>query len=90
MVLAMIGSANRDPKHFPNADRFDLRREPNPHIAFGHGVHFCLGAALARLEARVALAALLKRPRWSLADDAPWPPRVGLQVLGPRALPFRF
>ena len=58
LVLPMIGSANRDPKLFAEPDRFDVTREPNPHIAFGHGPHFCLGAPLARLEARIA------RPRF--------------------------
>ena len=48
VILAMIGSANRDPKVFADSNRFDLAREPNPHIAFGHGVHFCIGAPLAQ------------------------------------------
>ena len=61
MVLAWIGSANRDEAQFPNPDHFDIRRTPNRHIAFGHGIHFCLGAPLARLEARIALTALLER-----------------------------
>src|SRR5436853_6453353 len=60
-VLARIGSANRDEEQFPGADRFDIRRTPNRHIAFGHGIHFCLGAPLARLEARIALTILLER-----------------------------
>jgi cytochrome P450 len=61
MVLAWIGSANRDEAQFPNADSFDIRRTPNRHLAFGHGIHFCLGAPLARLEARIALTMLLER-----------------------------
>jgi cytochrome P450 len=61
MVLAWIGSANRDEAQFPNPDRFDIRRTPNRHIAFGHGIHFCLGAPLARLEAKIALTMLLER-----------------------------
>jgi len=56
LVLPMIGSANRDPKQFPQAGRFDISRHPNPHITFGHGIHSCIGAALARLEARIALS----------------------------------
>src|SRR5207302_5735975 len=55
LVLPLIGSANRDPKQFRDAGRFDITREPNPHIAFGHGIHACLGGPLARLEARIAL-----------------------------------
>jgi cytochrome P450 len=91
LVLAMIGSANRDPKQFPDADRFDITRDPNPHIAFGMGIHFCLGAALARLEARVALADLLERLRGlRLASAEPWEPRKGSNVLGPSRLPIRF
>jgi cytochrome P450 len=61
MVLAWIGSANRDEAQFPNADDFDIKRTPNRHIAFGHGIHFCLGAPLARLEAKIALTMLLER-----------------------------
>ena len=62
-VIAWIGSANRDEAQFPDPDRFDIERTPNRHIAFGHGIHFCLGAPLARLEARIALSALLARMR---------------------------
>src|SRR3989440_6235989 len=61
MVLAWIGSANRDEAQFPNPDNFDIRRTPNRHIAFGHGIHFCLGAPLARLEAKIVLTMLLER-----------------------------
>ena len=58
IVAALIGSANRDERRFPDPDRFDLARDAQGHIAFGFGKHFCLGASLARLEARVALEAL--------------------------------
>lgn len=74
-VLASIGSANRDERVFPDADRFDVRRHPNPHLAFGAGVHICLGAPLARVEGKVALDALigpLTRLRTSRED----PPRI--------------
>jgi len=60
-VLPIFSSANRDEEQFPNANTFDIRRIPNRHIAFGHGIHFCLGAPLARLEARIALGAVLER-----------------------------
>jgi cytochrome P450 len=91
LVLPMIGSANRDPSHFPDAGRFDIGRDPNPHIAFGHGIHACLGAGLARLEARIVLADLLERlPGLELASDEPWEPRAALSVLGPSRLPVRF
>jgi cytochrome P450 len=91
LVLPMIGSANRDPRQFPNAGRFDIARDPNPHIAFGHGIHSCLGAPLARLEARIALADFLKRVQgFELASDEPWEPRKALHVHGPSRLPIRF
>ena len=91
LVLAMIGSANRDPKHFPDPNRFDVARDPNPHIAFGHGPHFCLGAPLARLEGRVALTEFLASVRdFAPASGEPWEPRKGLHVHGPTHLPIRF
>lgn len=60
-LTAWIGSANRDESQFPNAETFDIHRTPNRHIAFGHGIHFCIGAPLARLESRIALEELLAR-----------------------------
>ncbi len=91
LVLPMIGSANRDPKQFAGADRFDIARDPNQHIAFGHGIHSCLGGPLARLEARIALADFLQRvQRFELASDEPWEPRKALHVHGPSHLPIRF
>lgn len=90
LVLVMIGSANRDPAQFADAERFDIARDPNPHLAFGHGVHACLGAPLARLEARIALADLLGRiERFELATDEPWEPRQAAHVYGPSRLPLR-
>ncbi len=62
-VIAEISSANRDEEQFPDPDRFDFKRTPNRHLAFGHGIHFCLGAPLARLEAKIALMLLLERFR---------------------------
>jgi len=58
-VVLLLGSANRDERHFENAEEFDLSREMKGHVSFGLGIHFCLGASLARLEARTALAALI-------------------------------
>jgi cytochrome P450 len=66
MVL-LNGSANRDERHFPDGDRFDIHREAGHHLSFGYGLHFCLGAALARLEGRVALDEVLERwPDWEV------------------------
>jgi cytochrome P450 len=89
MVLAVLGAANRDPAQFAEPARFDLARDPNPHIAFGHGIHFCLGAPLSRLEARVALGDLLARTRaLAPATTDPWPPRRAFHVHGPTRLPL--
>ncbi len=91
LVLPVIGAANRDPKQFRDADRFDVARDPNPHIAFGHGIHSCLGAPLARLEARIALTDFLERVKdYELAEVEPWEPRKALNVHGPSRLPIRF
>jgi cytochrome P450 len=71
MVALLIGSANRDERRFPDPDRFDLDRDAQGHIAFGFGKHFCLGASLARLEARVALEALAPHLPRLRATDGP-------------------
>lgn len=63
LVLCSLGSANRDETVFERPERFEAARRPNPHLAFGFGTHYCLGANLARLEARVALGALLRATR---------------------------
>jgi cytochrome P450 len=90
-VLPAISSANRDPAQFPDPDHLDLGRDTSGHVAFGHGVHHCLGAPLARMEAEVALGALLDRfPRISLAlplSELRWRP-VSL-MNGLESLPVR-
>ena len=63
----ITGSAGRDDRAFPEADRFDIHRKIDHHVSFGYGIHFCLGAALARTEARIALEETFKRyPEWSV------------------------
>src|SRR4051794_35116946 len=69
-VLLLTGAAGRDERAYPHADRFDIHRSGQPHVSFGYGVHFCLGAALARLEGRVALEETFKRfPTWEVDRD---------------------
>lgn len=88
MVLLLLGSANRDPDAFDDPDRFDLGRAATGSAAFGFGVHFCLGAGLARLEARVALGELLRRlPDFAVtADPIRW--RTAIPTRGPVELPI--
>jgi len=70
VMLLLNGSGNRDDRKFPNGDSFDIHRPIDHHLAFGYGIHFCLGAALARLEGRVALDEVLKRfPTWEVDWD---------------------
>ncbi|RST11190.1 cytochrome P450 [Streptomyces sp. WAC05374] len=91
-VLVGLGAGDRDPARFPDPDRFDIRRDTAGHLAFGHGIHYCLGAPLARLEGRIAVRALLERfPTLSLDPDAgppDWLP--GLLIRGTRRLPVRW
>ncbi|WP_246149433.1 cytochrome P450 [Nonomuraea turkmeniaca] len=88
-VLGLIGAANRDPAVFPDPDRFDVTRDPGRHLAFGLGIHFCLGATLARLEGEIALAALAgAAPGLELTDPAP-PYKSNLVLRGLESLPAR-
>jgi len=69
-ILFLVGAANRDDRRFPDGDRFDIRREKRPNLAFGWGIHTCIGAALTRVEGRVALEEVLKRfPEWEVEWD---------------------
>src|SRR5215470_6818980 len=70
VLLLLTASANRDERRFPDADRFDVQRKIDHHLSFGYGVHFCLGASLARLEGRIALEEVLARfPRWEVDEE---------------------
>jgi cytochrome P450 len=90
MVMPFIGAADRDPSQFPDPDRLDLGRADNRHIAFGWGIHFCLGAPLARVEGQIAIDTLVRRlPRLTLVDDEP-EYRQSLTLRGLKALPVTF
>jgi len=86
IVLGWLASANRDESRFADPDRFDFRRSPNPHLSFGHGIHFCLGAPLARLEARIVLEKVLRRwPGMTVGDGVEYHDPRG--IFGARRLP---
>ncbi|MGW7007945.1 cytochrome P450 family protein [Streptomyces sp. NPDC054933] len=91
-VLVVLAAADRDPQRFAGPDTLDLARRDNPHLGFGHGIHYCLGAPLARLEGQTALATLLTRlPDLQLAvepEELRW--RGGLIMRGLRTLPVSF
>ncbi len=80
LVIPWLAAANRDPARFADPDRFDVRRRPTGHVAFGHGIHFCIGSRLARVEARVVLEILLRRYRTIAVD------RTGIEFQNPYAM----
>ena len=88
-ALMIVAAADRDPSQFKNPEKFDITRDPNEHVAFGEGIHFCIGAPLARMEARVAFEAMLERfPRLRLKDPAIVPTYKGSYFLrGLESLP---
>lgn len=90
VVVALLGAANRDPAHFPEPDRLDIARADNRHLSFGWGIHFCLGAPLARLEGQIAIGTLLRRmPSLALATDTlEW--RETSTLRGLKTLPVSF
>src|SRR5918992_2153170 len=92
MVLVVIAAADRDPERFPDPDALDITRSDNRHLAFGKGIHHCLGAPLARMEGQIAIATLLRRMPELRLKDSPetlsW--RQGMVLRGLRALPVAF
>lgn len=89
-LILMYPAANRDPRVFTDPDTLDVQRNPNPHLAFGFGPHFCMGASLARMELRVMFGELLRRlPDLHLAGD-PMPRRSSNFISGPEAMPVAF
>lgn len=91
-VLVALASGDRDPGRYPDPDTFDIRREAQGHLAFGHGMHYCLGAPLARMEGRIAVRALLERCPGLVRDpdggEPDWLP--GMLIRGVRSLPVRW
>ena len=90
MVMPFVGAADRDPAHFADPDRLDIGRTDNRHIAFGWGIHFCLGAPLARVEGQIAINTLVQRlPKLALTTDTP-EYRQSLTLRGLKSLPVTF
>jgi len=89
-VVACVGAANRDPAQFPNPDTFDITRKKNPHLAFSAGLHHCVGAALARLEAQIAASSLVQRLPELRLDAGHLLRRENIGIRGLKALPVRF
>ncbi|MFF5023668.1 cytochrome P450 [Streptomyces collinus] len=89
-VMIGLTAAQRDAGRYPDPDRFDIRRDTRGHLAFGHGIHFCLGAPLARLEGRIAIGTLLERAPGLALDGPPGEYLPGLLMRGMRTLPVRW
>jgi pimeloyl-[acyl-carrier protein] synthase len=90
MVMVFLGSANRDPEHFADADKFDISRKENKHLAFSEGIHYCLGASLARTEGQIAIRQLFNRlPNLKLAGDKV-EFKMPFALRGPRELPVKW
>lgn len=82
LIFPILSAANRDPQQFPNPDNFDIDRTDNKQLAFGHGIHYCLGAPLARVEGAIAIDTLLKRiPEMSFAGNPQWRPDIAIRNL---------
>ena len=92
LIMPSMAAANHDPEAFESPGTFDITRDPpdRPHLTFGSGIHFCLGAALARAELQEALPILARRmPDLALAGDVTWKP-VSVGIFGPEHLPVTF
>ena len=90
MIIIAIGSANRDPSHFADPDRLDIARADNRHVAFGFGIHFCLGAPLARVEGQIALGTLLRRMPTLTLQTTTMDWRESSALRGLKSLPVTF
>ena len=89
-ILLLYGAANRDERRFDEPDKFDIRRKQRSHLAFGQGRHFCLGAALARLEARIAFETLFSRCKNLRLAEPEIPMLDSMTLRGPRRLALAF